>query len=83
MVDINFTGYRRWLTALTNGDDDKPEDLAKSFYRRVVSQGTMGVPNYPRYVEHGYEHILAKRYSIKRNSVMALSIVEKFRATQL
>ena len=30
--------------AMTNGDDDKPEDLAKSFIEELVSQGTMGIP---------------------------------------
>ena len=64
--------------ALTNGDDDKPEDLAKSFIEELVSQGTMGVPIIRDMLNMAMKYILGDRPFNKGNSVMALSIVEKF-----
>ena len=64
--------------ALTNGDDDKPEDLAKSFIEEVVAQGTMGVPIIRDMSNMAMKYILGDRPFNKGNSVMALSIVEKF-----
>ena len=64
--------------ALTNGDDDKPEDLAKSFIEELVSQGTMGVPIIRDMSNMAMKYILGDRPFNKGNSVMALSIVEKF-----
>lgn len=64
--------------ALTNGDDDKPEDLAKSFVEELVSQGTMGVPIIRDMSNMAMKYILGDRPFNKGNSVMALSIVEKF-----
>ena len=64
--------------ALTNGDDDKPEDLAKSFIEELVAQGTMGVPIIRDMSNMAMKYILGDRPYNKGNSVMALSIVEKF-----
>ena len=64
--------------ALTNGDDDKPEDLAKSFIEELVSQGTMGVPIIRDMSNMAMKYILGDRPFNKGNNVMALSIVEKF-----
>lgn len=64
--------------AMTNGDDDKPEDLAKSFVEELVSQGTMGVPIIRDMSNMAMKYILGDRPFNKGNSVMALSIVEKF-----
>ena len=64
--------------ALTNGDDDKPEDLAKSFIEELVSQGTIGVPIIRDMSNMAMKYILGEKVFNKGNSVMALSIVEKF-----
>lgn len=64
--------------ALTNGDDDKPEDLVKSFIEELVAQGTMGVPIIRDMSNMAMKYILGDRPFNKGNSVMALSIVEKF-----
>ena len=64
--------------AMTNGDDDKPEDLAKSFIEELVSQGTMGVPIIRDMSNMAMKYILGEKVFNKGNSVMALSIVEKF-----
>ena len=64
--------------ALTNGDDDKPEDLAKSFIEELVSQGTMGIPIIRDMSNMAMKYILGEKVFNKGNSVMALSIVEKF-----
>ena len=64
--------------AVTNGDDDKPEDLAKSFIEELVSQGTMGVPIIRDMSNMAMKYILGEKVFNKGNSVMALSIVEKF-----
>lgn len=64
--------------ALTNGDDDKSEDLAKSFIEELVSQGTMGIPIIRDMSNMAMKYILGEKVFNKGNSVMALSIVEKF-----
>lgn len=64
--------------AMTNGDDDKPEDLAKSFIEELVAQGTMGVPIIRDMSNMAMKYILGEKVFNKGNSVMALSIVEKF-----
>lgn len=64
--------------AMTNGDDDKPEDLAKSFIEELVSQGTVGVPIIRDMSNMAMKYILGEKVFNKGNSVMALSIVEKF-----
>lgn len=71
---IDMMAYK----ALTNGDDDKPEDLAKSFIEELVSQGTMGVPIIRDMSNMAMKYILGEKVFNKGNSVMALSIVEKF-----
>ena len=64
--------------AMTNGDDDKPEDLGKSFIEELVAQGTMGVPIIRDMSNMAMKYILGEKVFNKGNSVMALSIVEKF-----
>ena len=64
--------------AMTNSDDDKPEDLAKSFIEELVAQGTMGVPIIRDMSNMAMKYILGEKVFNKGNSVMALSIVEKF-----
>lgn len=64
--------------AMTNGDDDKPGDLAKSFIEELVAQGTMGVPIIRDMSNMAMKYILGEKVFNKGNSVMALSIVEKF-----
>lgn len=64
--------------AMTNGDDDKAEDLAKSFIEELVAQGTMGVPIIRDMSNMAMKYILGEKVFNKGNSVMALSIVEKF-----
>lgn len=64
--------------SMTNGDDDdKPEDLAKSFIEELVAQGTMGVPIIRDMSNMAMKYILGDRPFNKGNNVMALSIVEK------
>ena len=64
--------------ALTNGDDDKPEDLAKSFIEELVAQGTMGVPLVRDITNMAMKFILGERPYNKGNTVLATSIAEKF-----
>ena len=64
--------------AMTNGDDDKPEDLAKSFIEELVSQGTMGVPLVRDITNMAMKFILGERPYNKGNTVLATSIAEKF-----
>lgn len=64
--------------AMTNGDDDKPEDLAKSFIEELVSQGTMGVPIVRDISNMAMKFILGERPYNKGNTVLATSIAEKF-----
>ena len=64
--------------ALTNGDDDKPEDLAKSFIEELVAQGTMGIPLVRDITNMAMKFILGERPYNKGNTVLATSIAEKF-----
>lgn len=64
--------------AMTNGDDDKPEDLAKSFIEELVAQGTMGVPLVRDITNMAMKFILGERPYNKGNTVLATSITEKF-----
>lgn len=64
--------------AMTNGDDDKPEDLAKSFLEELISQSTMGIPVVRDMSNMAMKYILGDKPFSKGSSVMALSIVEKF-----
>ena len=63
--------------AITNGDDDSPEDLAKSFGGELVSQATMGVPIVRDISNMAMKYILGEKVFNKGNTVMAASIVEK------
>lgn len=63
--------------AMTNGDDDKPEDLAKSFIEELVAQGTMGVPLVRDITNMAMKFILGERPFNKGNTVLATSIAEK------
>lgn len=63
--------------ATTNGDDDKPEDLVKSFGEELVSQATMGVPIVRDISNMAMKYILGEKVFNKGNTVMAASIVEK------
>lgn len=64
--------------SMTNGDDDKPEDLAKSFIEELVAQGTMGVPLVRDITNMAMKFILGERPYNKGNTVLATSIAEKF-----
>lgn len=64
--------------ALTNGDDDKPEDLAKSFIEELVAQGTMGIPLVRDITNMAMKFVLGERPYNKGNTVLATSIAEKF-----
>lgn len=64
--------------AMTNGDDDKPEDLAKSFIEELVAQGTMGVPLVRDITNMAMKFVLGERPYNKGNTVLATSIAEKF-----
>ena len=63
--------------AMTNGDNDSPEDLAKSFGEELVSQATMGVPIVRDISNMAMKYILGEKVFNKGNTVMAASIVEK------
>ena len=63
--------------SMTNGDDDSPEDLAKSFVEELVSQATMGVPIVRDISNMAMKYILGEKVFNKGNTVMAASIVEK------
>nr|DAU29924.1 MAG TPA: crystallin beta/gamma motif-containing protein [Caudoviricetes sp.] len=63
--------------AMTNGDDDSSEDLAKSFGEELVSQATMGVPIVRDISNMAMKYILGEKVFNKGNTVMAASIIEK------
>ena len=63
--------------ALTNGDDNDPESIAKSFAEEFVQQGTMGIPLVRDIATMGMKFILGERPYNKGNTVMGLSIFEK------
>lgn len=63
--------------AMTNGDDDDPESIAKSFAEEFVAQGTMGIPLVRDISNMGMKFILGERVYNKGNTVMATSIFEK------
>lgn len=70
---IGMTIYK----AITNGDDDDPESIAKSFAEEFVQQGTMGIPLVRDIATMGMKFILGERPYNKGNTVMGLSIFEK------
>lgn len=63
--------------SMTNGDDDDPESIAKSFAEEFVQQGTMGIPLVRDISNMGMKFILGERPYNKGNTVMGLSIFEK------
>lgn len=63
--------------ALTNGDDDKPEDLVKSFLEEFVAQGTMGVPLLRDATNMTMKYVLGEKPYNKGNTVLAANIFEK------
>ena len=63
--------------AMTNGDDDSPEDLVKSFIEELVSQSIMGVPFVRDAANITMRNILGEKSFGKTNSVIAISIVDK------
>lgn len=63
--------------AMTNGDDDSPEDLVKSFVEELASQSIMGVPLVRDVVNMTMRNILGEKSFGKTNSVIATSIVDK------
>lgn len=63
--------------AMTNGDDDSPEDLAKSFVEELASQSIMGVPIVRDVANITMRNILGEKSFGKTNSVIATSIVDK------
>ena len=63
--------------SMTNGDDDNPESIAKSFVEEFVQQGTMGIPLVRDIATMGMKFILGERPYNKGNTVMGLSIFEK------
>lgn len=70
---IGMTIYK----SMTNGDDDDPESIAKSFAEEFVEQGTMGIPLVRGIATMGMKFILGERPYNKGNTVMGLSIFEK------
>lgn len=63
--------------AMTNGEDDSPEELAKSFIEELVSQSIMGVPLVRDVANMTMRNILGEKSFGKTNSVIATSIVDK------
>lgn len=63
--------------SMTNGDDNDPESITKSFAEEFVQQGTMGIPLVRDIATMGMKFILGERPYNKGNTVMGLSIFEK------
>ena len=63
--------------AMTNGDDDDPEKLAKSFVEELASQSIMGVPIVRDVANITMRNILGEKSFGKTNSVIATSIIDK------
>ena len=63
--------------AMTNGDDDSPEDLAKSFVEELATQSIMGVPIIRDVANITMRNILGEKSFGKTNSVIATSIIDK------
>ena len=63
--------------AMTNGDDDSPEDLVKSFIEELASQSIMGVPLVRDVANMTMRNILGEKSFGKTNSVIATSIIDK------
>ena len=63
--------------SMTNGDDDSPEDLVKSFVEELASQSIMGVPLVRDVANMTMRNILGEKSFGKTNSVIATSIIDK------
>ena len=63
--------------AMTNGDDDSPGDLVKSFVEELASQSIMGVPLVRDVANMTMRNILGEKSFGKTNSVIATSIIDK------
>ncbi len=63
--------------AMTNGDDDSPEDLVKSFIEETASQAMMGVPVIRDIANMTMRNILGEKSFGKSNPVIATSIIDK------
>ena len=63
--------------SMTNGDDDSPEELAKSFVEELASQSIMGVPLVRDVANMTMRNILGEKSFGKTNPVIATSIVDK------
>lgn len=63
--------------SMTNGDDDSPEDLVKSFVEELASQSIMGVPLVRDVANMTMRNILGEKSFGKTNSVIATSIMDK------
>lgn len=63
--------------AMTNGDDDSPEGLVKSFVEELASQSIMGVPLVRDVANMTMRNILGEKSFGKTNSVIATSIMDK------
>ena len=63
--------------AMTNGDDDSPEDLVKSFVEELASQSIMGVPLVRDVANMTMRNILGEKSFGKTNSIIATSIIDK------
>lgn len=63
--------------SMTNGDDDSPEDLVKSFIEELASQSIMGVPLVRDVANMTMRNILGEKSFGKTNSVIATSIMDK------
>lgn len=63
--------------AMTNGDDDSPEDLVKSFVEELASQSIMGVPLVRDVANMTMRNILGEKSFGKTNPVIATSIMDK------
>ena len=65
------------LKAITNGDDDDPEKMAKSFISEFVSQSTMGIPLVRDAISNAMRFIMGERGFTRGNGPLAYSIIDK------
>jgi hypothetical protein len=65
------------LKAITNGDDDDPEKMSKSFVSEFVSQSTMGIPLVRDAISNAMRFIMGERGFTRGNGPLAYSIIDK------
>ena len=65
------------LKSITNGDDDDPEKMAKSFVSEFVSQSTMGIPLVRDAISNAMRFIMGERGFTRGNGPLAYSIIDK------